>query len=85
MASQAVKGPMMIGNLLHVTWFKAAGTAAVALVADTNLPYDGLEKIGAMGILAVFVWFTLTRLETAIKENSSAIRDLRDHLNERRS
>ena len=66
--------------LLDLTWFKLAGTAVVILVADANLPLDGFEKIGALGLLGLFIYFTLTRLESSIKDNATAIRELRDYL-----
>lgn len=78
-------------QFFHFSWFKAFGTAAVAAIAETNLPMEGIEKISAMGLLGIFVWFTLTRLETAIKENALAVKEnslaiiaLREHLDERR-
>ena len=73
--------------LFNVTWFNAVGTSAALFVADMNMPLEGFEKLGALGVLALFVYFTLTRLETsikenaaAVKENATAIRDLKTYL-----
>lgn len=57
-----------------MTWFKIFGTAAAVAAVDANVPFDGWEKIGSMGLLGICMWFILTRMENAIRENSSATR-----------
>lgn len=60
---------------LNDHWMAPVGTAATTWVAAANMPSDlsGFEKLGALGLLGVFMWFTLTRLEKAIQQNSSAV------------
>jgi len=74
-------------------WLLGFGTGASIAVAQTNLPIqiDGVERVSALGLLGVFMWFTLKEMKTAIKENSIAIKDnstalqkLIDHLDNKR-
>jgi hypothetical protein len=71
-----------MGHFFHDHWMSVMGTTTSVLVAQANMPTDlsGFEKIGALGLLGIFMWFTLVRLEAAIKANSSAIERLIDHL-----
>jgi hypothetical protein len=71
-----------MNHWIHDHWLPAFGTTAGVLVTQANLPENlgGFEKLGSLGLLGVFMWFTLVRMESAIKANSGAIERLIDHL-----
>ena len=69
----------MIG-WLHDHAGAAFGAAGTAWIASVSLPVDvtGLEKLGSLAFLGLFMLFTLLRLEGAIKENSKAVTAIAD-------
>jgi hypothetical protein len=75
-----------MNSWFHDHWLPAFGTGASVLVAQASLPenFGGLEKVSSLGLLGIFMWFTLTRMESAIKANSGAIERLIDHLDNKR-
>lgn len=46
--------------------------------ADLGIP-KWTQEIGSLAIVAFVVWFTLTRVETALNNLEEAIRDLSEH------
>lgn len=69
----------MIG-WLHEHAVPGIGAIGAAWVASVSLPVDvaGLEKLGSLAFLGLFMLFTLLRLEGAIKDNSKAVNAISD-------